>query len=461
MTQVASGSTPTLSEFDPALIPFQMRVVNDIRGRLDYSKGVQEILLSGSVGSAKSILMAHLIVTHCLMYPKAKALIGRLALPDLKDTLIQMILEHIEEDLVEGRDYWHNKHPFKIKFSNGSQIIARTWHDKKFRKFRSQALSIAAVEEGTENTEEYKEFYFELVQRIGRLPHVPESWIMVATNPDAPSHWLYKHFFVEQKEDRHVYLSRTHENPFLPTSYIEKLKSTLDPKQARRMLYGEWIELADEVVYYNYDRDRNFIDANPEIHPHIPIDLSHDFNIGEGKPMSANVSQYKGETFHFLRTFAVDGARTTDIMDEIAASGLLDMPNTHIRVFGDASGKSRDTRSIKSDYQIIKEYLDNYQRKDGQNLKVEMMVPLSNPPIRDRHNLVNAQFKDANGKVKCFVYKGAATLDEGFRLTKLKKGGNYIEDDSFRAQHCTTAAGYMIHYLLKRMQPQKKAYVRG
>ena len=446
---LTSGSTPTLSEFDPTLIPFQMRVLNDVRSTFDYKKSIHEILLSGSVGSAKSLLLAHLLITHCLMYPKARALMGRQTLPDLKDTLISTVLEHMDGDLVEGRDYTYNKSAHKFKFSNGSELISRSWHEKKWKKFRSLALSAAGIEEASENDEQYKPFYFELIQRIGRLPHVPESWIMLATNPDSPSHWIYKHFFVDQKENRHVYLSRTHDNPFLPKSYIDTLKSTLDEKQARRMLYGEWIEIADEVVYYNYNRDINFKDSEYLFAHNAPIDLSHDFNIGEGKPMSANISQRIGDTFHFAKTVAVDGARTADIMDEIAATGIFNQ-HIHFRVFGDASGKSRDTRSIKSDYQIISEYLNNYQRVDGQRLKVEMMVPLANPPVRDRHNLMNAQFKNSNGKVNCFVYKGASTLDEGFRLTKLKKGGNYIEDDSFRAQHCTTAAGYLVHYLIKR-----------
>jgi hypothetical protein len=59
--------------------------------------------------------------------------------------------------------------------------------------------------------------------------------------------------------------------------------------------------------------------------------------------------------------------------------------------------------------------------------------------------LTNGQFKNANGKVNLFVDKGCKTLEKGFRLTKLKPGGQYIEDDSKPYQHITTAAGYGIH----------------
>lgn len=450
-----TGSTPSITQFDPSLIPFQIEVIRDVRKNFDYSIGIHEFLLSGSVGSAKSLLLAHLLVTHCLLYPRARALMGRQTLPDLKDTLIQKVIEHIGDDLKQGRDYEYNRSAHKFTFFNNSELLSRSWHDKDFKKFRSLELSAAGIEEMSENSEEYKQFYFELIQRVGRLPHVKESWIGGATNPDSPSHWIYKHFIATKKPNRHVYYSKTKDNPFLPASYIHTLKETLDPKQALRMLEGQWVEIDEEVVYYGYKSSRNFKEHEYTIHPSYPIDISHDFNIGEGKPMSACVSQYIDGQFHFFKVFQVDGARTNDIMEEIYNAGIF-QPGLKVRVFGDASAKSRDTRSIKSDYDIIRTFISNIEPK----VDFELLVPLANPPIRERHNLVNAACYNANGKVNLFVYKGAEGLDEGFRLTKLKKGGNYIEDDSFRHQHVTTAAGYMIHYILRRFQPKREPYRR-
>jgi len=73
-----------------------------------------------------------------------------------------------------------------------------------------------------------------------------------------------------------------------------------------------------------------------------------------------------------------------------------------------------------------------------------LYVGLSNPPIRTRHNLVNSYCLNANGKRRLFVYEKAKTCDEGLRLTRLKPGGAYIEDDSKHYQHVTTAIGYGI-----------------
>jgi len=450
MNEEKTTSTPSVFEFDP-VIPYQLQLIKDVRRNYDYTKGSHEILLSGSIGSAKSTVAAHIALTHCLMFTKAKVLIGRRSLPDAKRTIYQKIIDHIGYDLKEGTDYTANASRGSITFKNGAEIISGSWADKRYMKFRSLDLSAAVFEEIVENSGEDIQAYKEIKMRVGRLPHIKENWIMSCTNPGSPMSYWYKYFIQTKLDTRHVIYSRTDENPFLPPQYIEQLKSEMDPMEARRMIYGEWIDLGEEVVYHNYKSDRNFRDIKYEINPAFPVDISHDFNIGDGKPMSACLSQYINGVFHIFRTVIVEGARTSDIMEEIDPSQYK-----KVRVFGDASGNSRNTRSIKSDYDIIKEYLANTNPR----IEYEMKVPSANPAVRERHNLVNAMCYNANKETKLFVYAGAEQLDEGFRLTKLKKGGSYIEDDSFRFQHVTTAASYMIRYLIKNTLNLRDTYKR-
>jgi len=441
-----STSTPNFSEFDPKLIPMQYRVLYDIRKRFDYTQGTQEILLSGSVGSAKSILVAHMVLSHCLLFHHSRVLAGRLKMQDLKETLLQKILEHMRGTLVEGKDYRHNKAANRFYFRNGSEIASRSWYDKDFKKFRSLELSAAAIEEGTESDAEHWGFYDELYARVGRLQHVPEKWIMMATNPDSPRHPVYKHFISKKHRNRHVYYSKTEDNPFLPKEYIQGLKDTIDPKMAKRLLYGEWTEINEEVVYYAYTSDRCYRDYKYEWNDLNPIDIAFDFNIGNGKPMSACAGQVIANQFHVAKDFVVAGARTLDILEEMAAANLFENRTT-FRVFGDSTGARRDTRSIHSDYDIIMKFLQNYKRSDGSSLEVEKHVPRDNPAVRKRHNLANAHFLNEAGATNFFCYSDAQVVDEGLRLTKLKKGGQYLEDDSDSFQHVTTAVTYWIHQI--------------
>lgn len=449
-----TSSTPTFSEFNPSAIPFQDTVVDDILCQYDYSLGTHEVLLSGSVGSAKSILAAHLAVRHCFDFPGARFLLGRKALPQLRETIYTKIVEHLDmENFKEGRDYFLNDTVCSIRFRNKSEIVSTSWADKKFSKIRSYEVSSGFIEEGSENDEKDSRAYSEILMRCGRLKHVPHKWLMVATNPDSPGHWLYKRFFQAQNNLRHVYLSKTEDNPFLPREYIEGLKANLDPKMARRMLFGEWVELDQERIYHAYSREKNFRNESYKYVNAFPIQWSWDLNIGAGKPMSSCFGQYIGDTFHFGNEIIVEGARTEDVLEEAADRGYLDYPTIY-EINGDASGKHNDTRSKLSDYDIIKKFLSNYKNKAGEPIRFRMNIPMANPPIRKRHNIVNAYCENSLGEVRLFVYKDAPTVDEGLRLSQLKKGADIVEDDSKRFQHVSTSVGYMINAVAKRDVPK-------
>jgi hypothetical protein len=443
-------SGTTLATFNPYAVPYQGKVVELVRRDWDYSKGNLEILLSGSYGSAKSILMAHLAVTHCLENARAGVLLARKSLSDIKETIFKEIVEHLEDSgLVLGVDYWVKETNASVRFKNGSEIKSISWSDKKYKKGRSRKISMLVFEELTENNLEDREAFMTLKARLRRLPHVKENVLIAATNPDAPSHWAYEYFFTKKSFTKFVFKSVTSDNPFLDPVYIEQLMRDLDPKAVQRYIYGEWIELSKDQVYYNYDAKRNFPSETFEFLPddYKVLKLCHDFNIGKGKPMSAAAAIMRGEEYHFFKSFHVEGARTADIMDEIADTDLLDQFDK-IEVYGDASGNSNDTRSIETDYLIIEDFLSNYVIKSGprkgQPLVFEMKVPRSNPPIRRRHNLVNAFFLNNNRETRLYVYD--SWIDKGMRLTAFKKDSFLIEDDSLSEQHVTTAIGYMIDY---------------
>lgn len=429
-------STPNLSEFVP--MPKQLEIINDIR-TADYSKGVHEFFISGSIGAAKSLTLAHAVSTHALMYPGARVGIGRLALPQLKSTLCRRIREHLYNT---GVDYRYSETTGNFIFPNRSEINAMSWADGNYVKLGSTEFSAFAIDELTET--KHTEAYDVIMQRVGRLPHIKENWVLSCTNPDAPSSPWYKKFILSNSKNLRVYYATTHDNIYLPQTYIETLLERLDEKQVQRQIYGKWIELHSECVYYAYSDENNYINSDYKVNINYPIRLHFDFNIGgPDKPMSCVLSQYIDDRWHFYEQSIVDGARTLDIMEDIAARGLLDS-NSFVIVHGDATGRSRDTRSIKSDYDIIESFLANYKTKSGNKINYRIDVPRANPPIRDRHNIVNGYLRNSKNISRVFVYKCCQILREGFRLTKLKPGANYIECDTDRWQHSTTCAGYGI-----------------
>lgn len=447
-------SRPTLCGFSPDVIPWQRNVV-DLVNKYDYSLGNLEILLSGSVGSAKSVLCAHLVVVHCLTFAGAGAGVCRRSMPDLKKTLWLEILNHISEDLVEDKDYFVNKVDMTITFSNGSIIYGLSWADKKYMKFRSLSLSMLVIEEIVENNDDDQEAFKQLKARLRRRPWVPQNILIAATNPDEPNHWVYNYFILpnlkSQHLNRYVFYSRTEDNPFLDPVYVEQLRRDYSPKEVERYLNGQWISLRGETIYYEYNTQKQYLDSVIyELKKDLPVYLCFDFNIGQGKPMSSCMFQEdKDGLIHVFKESIVDGGRTLSVMEDYhgrdAFSGI-----TKVFIAGDRNGSNKDTRGPLSDYDIIKKWLVE------NGIQWEFRVPGANPPLRERHNKVNAYCKNSEGKTRLFLYKGCKVTDEGMRLTKLKDASSYIEDDSKSYQHVTTALGYgiMAVHLWKKQKTQ-------
>lgn len=222
------------------------------------------------------------------------------------------------------------------------------------------------------------------------------------------------------------------------------------------MLDGQWIEIASEIIYYEYNTQTQYKKEQVySVNPHLPINLSFDFNIGHGKPMSACLFQYDQakDNFHIFAESVIEGARTADIIDDIDGRGLLPARLRYV-INGDAAGKHKDTRSTRSDYDIIMKELSS------RGLQYEYNVPAANPAIRLRHNRVNAYCKNDLGEVRLFLYKGCQKADEGLRLTQIKKGANYVEDDSKDYQHITTAIGYGICSTLDSISTKRQGTVQ-
>lgn len=427
---------PSLSEFNPKAIPWQWEALRHIRTQ-DYSDSMtREYLLSGSVGSAKSLLLIHVALTHCLFYPGARFCLVRRRGPDMMSTVVPKLLAHMA-DFEEGEDYEFYRTARLIEFNNGSQIILKSWDDKHFTRMRSMELSAAGVEELTENEGRYETGYQELFARVGRVSHVQERFVLSATNPDSPSHWVYRRFIEAPTPYRKVFYSLTSDNPFLPAGYVEGIKQNFDAKMVQRMLYGQWVEIASERIYHAYEQDRNFIRQTYTVNPSHPIMLSWDFNIGHGKPLSVVAAQRIGDAYHFFSEAIIEGIRTEQSLIELENRGVINPTQTYV-IHGDATGEARSTNSNWSNYDVIRNYFQS------RGIRYVFAVPKKNPSLKDRHSIVNAHCRNASNQSRVFVYETCPVLNEGMMKTALKPGAGYIEDEKYY-QHCTTALGYLIY----------------
>ena len=462
-----SSTVPAYHEFKP--LPWQYNVIHDVFKGYDYSVGPQYLLFSGAVGSAKSLLGAFLACNHATTFNDTTVVLGRLSLPDLKKTLFSDVHEMLAGTYQEGRDYTVNRTSAEIRLRNGTQIIGRTWIDKRFEaKFRSLRISMFIGEEAIESKGDYWNYFNEVVGRLGRVPHVKQNLCVLMTNPDEPSHPIYDFFqnkclhrykgYWTNHKDRHIYYSSIKDNPYLPEFYEASLRDKYDPQMAQRMLDGKWLYIGRDKCYYSYDPSIHITDKL-EINKQLDLRLCFDFNIAKDKPMSSCIMQFdrnSRDTNDFNRRFkildevCVEGMRTLNAMEVWADKGYFDLPhNPRITVHGDAAGNHRHTSALRTDYEIIQHFLTNYQRKDNNKLNVRLRVQRRNPVLRERHNSVNSQLKNAEGTVRVSIDKRCKNVCEGLSSTRLKDGVNYIEDPATKGQDMATALSYGIWYCVR------------
>lgn len=246
------------------------------------------ILLSGSVGSGKSLPICQKIFMFGLIYPGNRILLCRKESTSLKaSTLVTLLEQVIPSEMIVSYDKVEGIIKFRTQVPGITSSIVLSGLDKKAdnnypTKIGSTEYGAIAVDEISELSEEdfqalssrlrYKipRKTFLICKRAGFYP----EWLtyemfdeqMVrqmfgATNPEGPTHFLYRMFFEEKDEDREVICSSVYENPYADKKYIKALESTLTGLRRERLLYGKWVQ-AEGIIYDCFENDKNVIDIN-------------------------------------------------------------------------------------------------------------------------------------------------------------------------------------------------------
>ena len=267
--------------------------------------------------------------------------------------------------------------------------------------------------------------------------HHPAQFLLTTTVDD-PGSALYD-FLVENHnpELMDVFTATTYDNlTNLPVGYIDRLKAIHTSRNFDRMVLSKWVNLEGANIYHSFDRSLHITDE-AEFNPKLNLAWTHDFNIGEGKPISSLLGHIipnpgGNPEVHFFDEIVIESADTNDVIREFESRDYKSRSKASTIIYGDASGKSKDTRSKSTDYQLFREAGFPNQR-----------VPLKNPPIRTRHNTVNTMLKNADGVVRVKINPRCKTFIKGLETGRLKKGAGYIEHEDYH-QHVVTAAGYFL-----------------
>jgi predicted phage terminase large subunit-like protein len=155
-------------------------------------------------------------------------------LRDVISPTIKMILENF------GMPYTYNKSDniFKIM---GTDLLLRSADEPD--RLRGLNLYDAFLDEASY----IKKGVFEVV--IARTRESEDSQIFISTTPKGTRSWVYD---VTMDKGTNVIYQSTFDNPFLPSSYIEHLKSQYTSQFAEQELQGKFIDFSAGVIDPNW-----------------------------------------------------------------------------------------------------------------------------------------------------------------------------------------------------------------
>ena len=227
-----------------------------------------EVLYGGSAGAGKSWLGCLWVTTICLKYNGIRCLIGRTVLTQLKMTTLNTLFETLQSmGLKSGEHYTYNGQSNIITFQNKSEIVLKDLQyqpsDPNFDSLGGLELTAVFVDEAAQISQlAYNILKSRIRFKLNEYNLIPK--MLMTCNPGQV--WLKKVFYLPYIQDSLPQNMRfvpalPLDNPHLPASYIEMLKS-LPPNQRRRLLEGDWNYMDESDNLFDFDSISNSVFRN-------------------------------------------------------------------------------------------------------------------------------------------------------------------------------------------------------
>jgi hypothetical protein len=224
-----------------------------------------EVLYGGSAGAGKSWLGCLWITTLCLQYPGIRTLIGRTVLQQLKMTTLNTLFETLQSmGLKSSEHYTYNGQSNTITFTNKSEIILKDLQyqpsDPNFDSLGGLELTAVFVDEAAQISQlAYNILKSRIRFKLDQYNLQPK--MLMTCNPGQV--WLKKVFYLPYIQDtlepnKAFVPALPLDNPHLPQSYIEMLK-TLPPQQRKRLLEGDWNYMDETDNLFDFDSISNSV----------------------------------------------------------------------------------------------------------------------------------------------------------------------------------------------------------
>lgn len=345
------------------------------------------ILLTGAAGGGKSRLAGEKLHAYCLKYPGTTALMLR----KTRESMTNSTVLFMERKVIGGQTGVRH-FPSKNRFEYfNSSILA--YGGMKNEEQREQirgigqdgSVDIVWIEEANRFTED------DLNEVLARVRGKAAPWqqVILATNPDAPSHWINKRLI--QGGEASVYYSKALDNPYNPPGYLEAL-NRLTGILRKRLLEGKWVQ-AEGVVYEDW---------RPELHVIDPFEIPEDWR----RIRSIDFGYTNPFVCHW---WAIDGDGRMFLYREIYQTQRL------------VEDMAEEIKQLSKD-EVIEQSVADHDAEDRATLERHGISTIpARKAVSPGLQAVGARLRKAgDGRPRLFVMRGC-TVNEDVRLVEAHK----------------------------------------
>ena len=254
-----------------------------------FIAGKRQVCLSGPRSSGKTSVVWPYVLEWCCEWPGFTVLIVREEYSTIVDSTLETLNKHVlKYPFYDPRNPWYvdggPNHPRRFIFENGSSIRFMGlrdpekvkgqepdifWHNEASRQLTQKPWTLVSGSQAGGRGGAWK--------RYGR----PFSQLIADTNPDAPTHWLYKYFHDTEGIEPHILKRRlwiefqltdnaaySHDainlNSLGEETYDDLLSDHPPGIDRDRYVFGLWVA-AEGAVFSNFDFRKHVITQLPEI----------------------------------------------------------------------------------------------------------------------------------------------------------------------------------------------------
>ena len=190
---------------------------------------------------------------------------------------------------------------------------------------------------------------------------------------------------------------------------------------------------------FTFEQSKHVTDINP-YNENLPLILSVDFNIN---PMCWGLAQEVKGFSSYFKEYTVEHT----ITEHVIAQVVEDMKNhkkKEIYIYGDATGRAGNTKSLETDYDYI------FQALETAGWDVFDYVRRSNPSHKDRISVSNKRFQDweNDNEVHFEVYAECVEIIDSLEQTQRKGHGILKNNMEHHSDHVT-------YYLYEKFRPDE------